>query len=176
MSYLCVWCVWILSTNLWHQVMARLHSRGVPSPLSGKQNSFAIKSAFRRSAGHPSLPAANPFTPAARPWCSLLCTQPQPRWISAKASQHWVFIGRTVQPHNVLGNTISWWSNSGKHLEKNKRLKIQWAYDHLVSNLFLNLLFFFLFCITEGQEGFLNIYQTKSPPVFLSFENNSGPI
>lgn len=37
------------------------------SPLSGKQNGCAIKSAFRRSAGRPSLPAAKPFAHAARP-------------------------------------------------------------------------------------------------------------
>lgn len=82
------------------------------SPLSGKQNGCAIKSAFRRSACCPSLPAANPFALSARPWRLLLCTQPQLRWISAKClTAHRVFIGRTVQPHNVQNKPISCWSN-----------------------------------------------------------------
>lgn len=85
-----------------------------------------------------------PSCQPARPHCTTLmhvaCALNLNRGgFQLKASQPWVFIGRTVQPHNVQSKPISCQSNSEQHLEKNKRLEIQQAPDNLVSKSFCKL-------------------------------------
>lgn len=87
-----------------------------------------------------------------------------------KASQPWVFIGRTVQPHNVQSKPISCQSNSEQHLEKNKRSETQQAPDNLVSKSFCKppAPFWKQSDTTvhqfsqKGDKGSLNIDQTKT--------------
>lgn len=74
------------------------------SPPSGKQNGCAIKSVFRRSAGCPSLPADNPFGPAAHPNACHCALNLNRGGSPLKASQPWVFIGGQC---NLMMSTVN---------------------------------------------------------------------